>query len=170
MAVLDHMRERLARLDVAGEGQEHRPDGVFQLGIGDDHVEDRLRFGRDLIPYPDGIEQAPARRDDGGRARVAARPGGQRRVGDDDRDVGAEALTQRQRQRQPGKGASADNNASLCRHRNLLAIPLPPDYSWAKQEAETRGCVIVIPGSFAKSGIGAGHESRKSKALPCPKA
>ena len=29
MAVLDHVRERLARLDIAGEGQEHRTGGVF---------------------------------------------------------------------------------------------------------------------------------------------
>ena len=50
MAVLDHMRERLARLDMAGEGQEHRTGGVFQFGIGDDHVEDRLRLVRDLRP------------------------------------------------------------------------------------------------------------------------
>ena len=45
MAVFDHMRERLARLDIAGEGQEHRTGGVFQLRIRDDHVEDRLRLG-----------------------------------------------------------------------------------------------------------------------------
>ena len=44
MAVFDHMRERLAGLDIAGKGQEHRTGGVFQLGIGDDHVEDRLRL------------------------------------------------------------------------------------------------------------------------------
>ena len=52
MAVLDHMRERLARLDIAGKGQEHRTGGVFQFGIGDDHVEDRLRLVRDLAPTP----------------------------------------------------------------------------------------------------------------------
>ena len=65
MAVLDHMRERLARLDIAREGQEDRPDRVFQLRVGDDHVEDRLGSGRDLVPDADGIEQAAAGRDDG---------------------------------------------------------------------------------------------------------
>ena len=45
MPVFDHMRERLAGLDIAGKGQEHRPGGIVQLGIGDDHVEDRLRLG-----------------------------------------------------------------------------------------------------------------------------
>ena len=127
MAVLDHMRERLARLDIAGEGQEHRTGGVFQLRVGDHHVEDRLRAGRDLIPHPDGLEQPAAGRDDGGRARIAARPCRQRRIGDDDRNIGAEALTQRQRQRQPGKRAAADDNASLCRHaRTCLLDTLAP--------------------------------------------
>ena len=74
MAIFDHVRERFARLDIAGEGQEHRTGGVFQLGIGDDHVEDRLRAGCDLVPHPDGIEQPAAGGDDGGRARIAARP------------------------------------------------------------------------------------------------
>ena len=74
MTILDHVRERFARLDIAGEGQEHRTGRVFQSGIGDDHVEDRLRLGRDLIPHPDGIEQPAAGGDDGGRARIAARP------------------------------------------------------------------------------------------------
>ena len=120
LAVFDHVREGLARLDMAGESQEHRTGGVFQLGIGDDHVEDRLRAGGDLIPDADGIEQPPAGGDDRGRARIAARPHRKRRIGDDDRNIGAEALAQRQRQRQPCKRAAADDNASLCRH----ALPL----------------------------------------------
>ena len=116
MAVLDHMRERLARLDIAREGQEHRTGGVFQLRVGDDHVEDRLRLGRDLVPDADRLEQPAAGRDDGGRARIAARPRRQRRIGDDDGNLRAEALPQRQRQRQPRERAAADDNASLCRH------------------------------------------------------
>ena len=120
MAVFDHVRERFARLDMAGEGQEHRTGRVFQFGIGDDHVEDRLRAGGDLIPHPDGIEQPAAGGDDGGRARIAARPQRQRRIGHDDGNIGAKALTQRQRQRQPGKRAAADDNASLCRHAEPL--------------------------------------------------
>ena len=74
MAVLDHVRERFARLDISGKGQEHRTGRVFQFRIGDDHVEDRLRAVRDLVPHPDGLEQPAAGRDDGGRARIAARP------------------------------------------------------------------------------------------------
>jgi len=34
------------------ESQEHRTGRVFQFGIGNDHVEDRLRLPRDLIPHP----------------------------------------------------------------------------------------------------------------------
>ena len=117
MAVLDHVGERLARLDIAGEGQEDRTRRVFQLGIGDDHVEDRLRGGSDLAPDPERFEQPPAGGDDGGGARSRLGLLAQRRIGHDHGHVGAEALTQRQRQRQSGKGAAADDNASLCRHR-----------------------------------------------------
>ena len=115
------MRERLAGLDIAGKRQEHRTGGVFQPGIGDDHVDYRLRLGCDLIPDAERLEQPPAGRHDGGRARIAARPRRQRRIGDDDGNIGAKALAQRQRQRQPGKCPAADDNASLCRH----AIPYP---------------------------------------------
>ena len=87
MAVFDHMRERLAGLDIAGKGQKHRTGGVFQLGIGDDHVEDRLRLGRDLVPDAERLEQPAAGGDDGGRARIAARPRGQRRIGHDDGNI-----------------------------------------------------------------------------------
>ena len=44
----------------------------------------------------------------------------QRRIGDDDGNIGAKALTQRQRQRQSRKCAAADDNASLCRHAGPL--------------------------------------------------
>ena len=76
--------------------------------------------GSDLVPDPDGIEQPPAGGDDSGRARIAARPHRKRGIGDNDRDVGAKPLAQRQCQRQPRKRAAADDNASLCRH----AVPL----------------------------------------------
>jgi hypothetical protein len=137
MTVFDHVRERFARLDIARESQEHRAGGVFQFGIGDDHVEDRLRIGRDLFPHPDDFEQPAACRHDGRGARVATRPRAERRIGDDDGNVRAEALTQRQRQRQSGERAAADDNASLCRHAYLKL--LHPEYSWAKQIRETRG-------------------------------
>ena len=56
LAVFDHVRKGFARLDMAGEGQEYRSGGVFQFGIGDDHVEDRLRAGGDLVPDAYGIQ------------------------------------------------------------------------------------------------------------------
>ena len=52
MAVLDHVRERLAGLDFAGKRQKCRTRGVFEFGVGDDHVENRLRLCSDLIPDP----------------------------------------------------------------------------------------------------------------------
>ena len=42
--ILDHVGERLARLDVAVEGEEDRPHGVAEAAVGDDHVENRLRL------------------------------------------------------------------------------------------------------------------------------
>ena len=80
-AVLDHVRERLARLDVAVEGEEGRPHRVLQAAVGDDHVEDRLRVVGDLVPDADGLEQPPRRRHDGGRARIGGRTA-ERRIGD----------------------------------------------------------------------------------------
>ena len=78
-------------------------------------------IGRELIPDAERLEQPPAGRYDGGRARIAARPHGQRGIGDDNGNIGTKALAERQRQRQPGKCPAADDNASLCRH----AIPYP---------------------------------------------
>jgi hypothetical protein len=106
-----------------------------QLGIGDDHVENRLRAGCDLIPHSDGIEQSAAGRDDRGRARIAAGPRRQRRIGDDNRNIGAETLTQRQRQRQSRKRSAADDNASLCRHTEPC-LPASRNYT----------CYLIIAG------------------------
>ena len=114
MTILDHVRERFARFDIAGESQEYRTGRIFQSGIGDDHVENRLHPGSDLIPHPDGIEQPAAGGNDRGRARITARSCRQRGIGHDDGNINAKALTQRQRQRQTGKRAAADDNASLC--------------------------------------------------------
>src|SRR5258708_918564 len=144
MPVFDHMRERFAGLDIARESQEHRTGGVLQSGIGDDHVEDRLRLGGDVVPHPDGIEQPAAGRDDRGRARIAARAACQRRIGDDDRNIGAKALPQGQSQRQPGECAATDDNATLCRHAVPYSLTssdynLRANYSWAKQVPQTRG-------------------------------
>jgi hypothetical protein len=57
--VLDHMGERLAGLDLAGEGEEHRPHGVVEPAVGDHHVEDRLRLFADGIPDAERLEQPP---------------------------------------------------------------------------------------------------------------
>ena len=105
-----------------GKGQEHRTGGILQFGIGDDHVEDGLRIGGHLVPDAERLEQPPARGHNGGRPRIAARPRGKRRIGHDDGNIRAKALTERQRQRQPGKGAAADDNASLCRHAILTRL------------------------------------------------
>ncbi len=107
IAVLDHMGERLAGLDIAGEGQEHRPCRVLPawsrsrpcpwIGCASaDH----------LAPDADRLEQPTARRHDGGRAGVAARP--RRSAPDRPRSRGVSGPSpwrSATRQRQPGKRA-----------------------------------------------------------------
>ena len=82
------MGERLARLDFAGEGEKHRPHRVVDPAVGDDHVEDRLRFVGDVLPNAERLEQPARRGDNGGGAFVAGMAFAQRRVGDRDRERG----------------------------------------------------------------------------------
>ncbi len=65
MAVLDHVGERLARLDLAGEGEKHRPHRVVEPAVSDDHVEDRLCLLFNALPNAQCLEQPARRRDDG---------------------------------------------------------------------------------------------------------
>ena len=103
---------------LAVEGQEHRPHRVLQPAVGDHHVEDRLRVVGDLLPDADRLEQPPRRRHDRGRARIGA-GAPERRIGDHDRKGGAEPLAQRDRQREPGKAAAADQHVgALCAIRS----------------------------------------------------
>ena len=79
--VLDHMGERLARLDLAGEGEKHRPHRVVEPAVGDHHVEDRLRLSADGIPNAERLEQPPCGRDNGRSAFVVGVAFAQRRIG-----------------------------------------------------------------------------------------
>ena len=81
MTVLDHMGERLAGLDLAREGEKHRPHGVVEPAVGDHHVEDRLRLSADGIPDAERLEQPPRRRDDGRCAFVVGVAFAERRIG-----------------------------------------------------------------------------------------
>ena len=111
-AVLDHMGERLARLDVAREGEENRTHGVVDAAVGHDHVEDRLCLVGDALPNAERLKQPARRGDNGGGAFVAGVAFAERRVGDRDRGRGAQALPQRDRQRQPGKAAAGDQHVA----------------------------------------------------------
>ena len=116
--VLDHVGERLARLDVAVEREEGRPHRVLQAAVGDHHVEDRLRVVRDLVPDADRLEQPPRRRHDGGGARIAPARA-ERRIGDRDRERRPEPLAQRDRQREAGEAGAADQHVKRVWHRSL---------------------------------------------------
>src|SRR3984957_12588224 len=101
IAVLDHVRERFTRLDISRKRQEYRPRGVLQFGIRDNHIQDRLRTVRDLVPNTDRLEKPATGGNDGGGAWIAAGSGIQRRINDDNGKLESKALTERQRQRQP---------------------------------------------------------------------
>ena len=81
-SVLDHVRERLALLHLAAEGEEGRPHRVFELAVGHHHVEHGLRFVRDRVPDFDGFEQPARGGGDGGGARVLRLRSAKRRIGD----------------------------------------------------------------------------------------
>ena len=108
--------------DLAREGEEHRPHRVLQLGVGDDHVEDRLRVGGDRVPHAERLEHAPRRGRDRRGAQVGPRIGGKCRIGDHDPERAPEPLAQREREREPGESAARDHhigarNCWLVRHR-----------------------------------------------------
>ena len=108
-AILDHVGEGFAGRDLAREGQEGRPHHVFELGIRDHHVEDGLGVRNDLVPHPEGREQAAG----GGRDRRGAGIGDravQRRIGDHHREGVTEPLAQRDRQSEAGKAAAGDHH------------------------------------------------------------
>ena len=109
-AVLDHVRERLARLDVAGESEKDRTDGVFDAAVGHRHVQDRLRLIRGALPNAERLEQTPRGRDDGRGALVAIMAFAQGRIGHHDRGRGTQALPQRDRERQAGETAAGDHD------------------------------------------------------------
>ncbi len=138
MPVLDHVRERLARLDLAAEASRkvgRTASSSFESGH--HHVEDRLRRRR----------RPPARRR---WSRTAAAPPrrwpwragpfertmAKRRIGHRDRKAVAQPLAQRDRQRKAGKAGAANDDIdapdrsrsfeiSLCSSR-FLVNPGPP--------------------------------------------
>ena len=89
-AVLDHVSERFARLDLAGEGQKGRPHRVVEPAVGDHHVEDRLGLRGDRLPHAERLEQAA-----GGGAIADARSSragaAERRIRDRDGEAGPNA-------------------------------------------------------------------------------
>ena len=122
MPVLDHVGERLARLDFAFEGEEIRAHRVGEPAVGDDHVEDRLRLAGDAFPDADRLEQPPRRRDDRRGAFVIGMASLQRRIGDRDRKRRPKALPQGDCERQPGKTAAGDQHVNIVtRHGCILA-------------------------------------------------
>jgi len=73
ITVFDHMRERLAGFDIAGERQKHRTGGIVELRIRHDHIRDRLRRRRTCSQIPSASNSRRQAATDRGCARIAAR-------------------------------------------------------------------------------------------------
>src|SRR5262249_59914013 len=56
-SVLDHMGERFARLDLAGESEKSRPHRIAKPAVGNHHVENRLSVGGNALPNAKRLEQ-----------------------------------------------------------------------------------------------------------------
>ncbi len=110
MPVLDHVREGLALLHLAAEGQKSRTHRVIEFRVGDHHVEDRLRRTLDRVPDLDRLEQPTRRGRDRRCAQVIGFRHAQSRVGHRDHEAFTEPLAQRDRKCQPGKACAADEN------------------------------------------------------------
>ena len=113
MPVLDHVRERLARLDLAAEGEERRPHRVVELVVGDHHVEDRLRVAATASQTPIASNRrraAAAIAEARGSFDGAAASAGSATV---TAKLSPSALAQRDRQRQAGKAGAADHHIGL---------------------------------------------------------
>ena len=115
------MGERLARLGIAVEGQEHRPNRIGEPAVGHHHIEDGLRFAGDGVPHPDRLEQLLRRRHDGGSARIAP-AAVECRIGDRDAEAIAQPLSQRHRQREPGDAGTADEHVGVAVTREVARL------------------------------------------------
>src|SRR5207244_1586571 len=97
---------------IAVEGEKNWPHHVVEAAVGDAHVEDRLCFMSDAVPYHDGLKQPPRGGGDGGRACVG-RWMSERRIDDRDRKASAERLAQRSRQRKAGEARATDQHVGI---------------------------------------------------------
>ena len=123
-SVLDHVRERLARLDLAVEGEEHRPHGVVELASRSPPCRgSAARSSATPLPDADGLEQprAPPAIARGARiVRVRARPSA--RIGDRDRETDRpsacrSAIGERQARPKP--------SPPIAHQRTQSSIPAP---------------------------------------------
>ena len=154
MPVLDHVRERFARLHLAAESEEGRPHRVVELGVRHHHVEDRLRLRRDRVPDLDRLEQPARGRRDRRGARVLRLRRRQRRIDHGHRKPFAQPLAQRDGQRQAGKAGAADHYVtplvSDSRHSFPCAGALrpPPERPGRPSEA----AILGYSGTWRTSG------------------
>ena len=137
--VLDHVRERLARLDLAAEASG-RSAAPRRCSL--ESVTTMSRIGcaspATASQTPMRLEQPPRRRRDRRGARVVRLRLAERRIGDRHRERSAQPLAQRDGQRQAGKAAAADQHVgALGRrplHRGSLCLRHRPQYITARHK------------------------------------
>ena len=120
------MGERLAWLDLAGEGEEDRPHRVVEPAVGDDHVEDRLGFRRDALPNAERLEQAARGGDDRRGALVIGMAPAEHRVDDGDGKSRPKPLPQGDRKREAGKAAAGDEHVDRTIRPFMIRTPVLP--------------------------------------------
>jgi hypothetical protein len=118
------VREGLAPVHIAREGEEGRPHRILQAAVGDHHVENRLGPVSDPGPDIERLQHPPRRCRDGIGALVPMGIAPERRIAHDHVDPAGERLLERQRQGQPGEPSARNDDARslhprCCAHRSF---------------------------------------------------
>ena len=114
MPVLDHVRERLARLHLAAEGEERRPHRVVELASRSPPCRGSAARCRRPRPRRRSPRTAAARRPRSPRRAGPSIARRQRRVDHRHREGLAQPLAQRDRQRQAGKARPRRSPGRSC--------------------------------------------------------
>ncbi len=107
------MGERLARLDLATEGEKCRPHGIPEPAVGNDHVENRLGLFGYVLPDAERLKQPPRGGDNRRSAFIAGVAVAERGIGDGDGKAWPQRLPKRNRQCEAGKAAAGNQHVDL---------------------------------------------------------
>jgi hypothetical protein len=117
---LHHVREGLAVVDLAVEGEEGRAHGVEEMAVGDHHVAHGLRVIGDLLPDAERLEHAAGGGCDGVGALVVGAHGVDRGIAQDDLEPLRAGAGEREGEGRADDAAACDRDpatGSLRRNR-----------------------------------------------------